>query len=100
VNGTSPAWKRRQETSPSTRTRAEALAIAEEFLPLENEALALSEPLSKYCAAPVIKSRCNIMVEQIRAIDRTRIGDGPQTKLSAEEMVQLEKSVRGVLGTH
>jgi mRNA interferase MazF len=41
---------------------------------------------------------CHVMVEQIRAIDRTRIGDGPLTKLSAEEMVELEKSTRGVLG--
>jgi mRNA interferase MazF len=41
---------------------------------------------------------CHVMVEQIRAIDRTRIGDGPLTKLSAAEIVELEKSVRGVLG--
>lgn len=41
---------------------------------------------------------CHVMVEQLRAIDRTRIGDGPITKLSSEEMTELEKSVRGVLG--
>lgn len=41
---------------------------------------------------------CHVMVEQIRAIDRTRIGDGPLTKLTAEEMMKLEKSARGVLG--
>jgi mRNA interferase MazF len=41
---------------------------------------------------------CHVMVEQIRAIDRTRIGDGPLTKLSAEEMTELEQSARGVLG--
>lgn len=41
---------------------------------------------------------CHVMVEQIRAIDRSRIGDGPLTKLSPEEMMELEKSARGVLG--
>jgi mRNA interferase MazF len=41
---------------------------------------------------------CHVMVEQIRAIDRTRIGDGPLTKLSTDELVALEESVRGVLG--
>lgn len=41
---------------------------------------------------------CHVMVEQIRAIDRRRIGDGPLTKLSAEEITELERSARGVLG--
>lgn len=41
---------------------------------------------------------CHVMVEQIRAIDRMRIGDGPLTKLTVEEMSYLEKSLRGVLG--
>ena len=38
------------------------------------------------------------MVEQIRAIDRTRIGDGPLAKLSPEEMAEPGKSMRGTLG--
>jgi predicted transcriptional regulator len=38
-------------------TRSEALAVAEGFLPLENEALALGEPSSRYRAAPVAKRR-------------------------------------------
>jgi mRNA interferase MazF len=41
---------------------------------------------------------CHVMVEQLRAIDRTRIADGPLTRLSADEMMQLEKAARGVLG--
>jgi mRNA interferase MazF len=41
---------------------------------------------------------CHIMVEQIRAIDRKRIGDGPLTKLSSEEMLELERGLRGALG--
>ena len=38
-------------------TRSEALAVAEEFLPLENEALALGEPSSRYRVAAVAKKR-------------------------------------------
>jgi mRNA interferase MazF len=41
---------------------------------------------------------CHVMVEQIRAIDRARIADGPLTKLSPDEMRALERSLRGVLG--
>jgi mRNA interferase MazF len=41
---------------------------------------------------------CHVMVEQIRAIDRMRIGDGPLTKLSSEEILELERGLRGVLG--
>jgi predicted DNA-binding protein len=39
------------------QTRSEALAIAEEFLPLENEALALGEPSSRHRVAPVAGKR-------------------------------------------
>ena len=38
-------------------TRSEALAVAEEFLPLENEALALGERSSGYRVTPVAKKR-------------------------------------------
>lgn len=41
---------------------------------------------------------CHVMVEQIRAIDRNRIGEGPLTKLTTDEMTEVEKSARGVLG--
>ena len=41
---------------------------------------------------------CHVMLEQIRTIDRMRIGDGPLTKLTSEEMKALEKGMRGVLG--
>jgi mRNA interferase MazF len=45
-----------------------------------------------------LEQDCHVMAEQIRAIDRTRIGDGPLTKLSSEEMLELERGLRGVLG--
>jgi len=41
---------------------------------------------------------CHVMSEQLRAIDRARIGDGPLTRLTPEEMAQIEKSVLGIFG--
>ena len=38
------------------------------------------------------------MAEQPRALDRTRIGEGPLTTLSAEEMAALELALRGAMG--
>jgi len=38
------------------------------------------------------------MVEQVRAIDRGRIGEGPLAVLSPEEIAQVEKSLRAALG--
>ena len=37
------------------------------------------------------------MTEQIRAVDRARIGDGPLTKLRPQEMANLERSLLAVL---
>ncbi|WP_198949822.1 type II toxin-antitoxin system PemK/MazF family toxin [Synechococcus sp. 1G10] len=38
------------------------------------------------------------MAEQPRALERTRIGEGPLTSLSAEEMAVLEQALRGAMG--
>lgn len=38
------------------------------------------------------------MADQPRALDRGRIGDGPLTTLTAEELAALERALRGVLG--
>jgi mRNA interferase MazF len=38
------------------------------------------------------------MTEQIRALDRSHIGEGPLTKLTSDEMLALERSLLGVLG--
>lgn len=35
----------------------EALSVAEQFLPFDNEALALGEPVSKYRVSPAAKTR-------------------------------------------
>lgn len=40
----------------------------------------------------------HVMVEQIRAIDRVRLSEGPLTRLSAEEVAVVERTLRGVLG--
>lgn len=41
---------------------------------------------------------CHAMVEQLRALDRRRIGDGPLTTLARDEMAAIERSLLAVLG--
>lgn len=41
---------------------------------------------------------CQVITDQPRALDRDRIGEGPLTSLTAEEMAAVEKSLRAVLG--
>ncbi len=41
---------------------------------------------------------CQVITDQPRAIDRDRIGEGPLTSLTAEEMTAVEKSLRAVMG--
>jgi mRNA interferase MazF len=41
---------------------------------------------------------CWAMAEQPRSLDRNRIGEGPLTRLSAEEMAALERALRATLG--
>lgn len=38
------------------------------------------------------------MADQPRALDRSRIGDGPLTTLTTEELADLERALLGVLG--
>jgi len=38
------------------------------------------------------------MVDQPRSLDRSRLGDGPLTTLSREELAELERALLGVLG--
>jgi len=38
------------------------------------------------------------MADQPRALDRSRLGDGPLTILTAEELAELERALLGVLG--
>lgn len=41
---------------------------------------------------------CQVVVDQPRALDRERLGDGPLAVLTAEEMAAVEKSLTAVLG--
>jgi len=41
---------------------------------------------------------CFVMIEHIRALDRSRFGEGPLATLTAEEMAAVEKSLLGVMG--
>ncbi len=41
-----------------------------------------------------------VMVDRMRALDRSRFGDGPLTTLTAEEMAAVEKSLLAVLGMY
>jgi mRNA interferase MazF len=38
------------------------------------------------------------MIEHIRALDRSRFGEGPLTVLNTEEMAAVEKSLLGLMG--
>lgn len=42
--------------------------------------------------------QCQVVVDQPRALDKDRFGDGPLTSLTAEEMTAVEQSLKGVLG--
>jgi len=41
---------------------------------------------------------CQVVVDQPRALDRSRFGEGPLTTLTAEEMTKVEKSLKAVMG--
>ena len=41
---------------------------------------------------------CQIIVDQPRALDRSRFGEGPLTRLTADDMAAVEKSLRVVFG--
>lgn len=41
---------------------------------------------------------CQVITDQPRTLDRSRIGEGPLATLTAEEMAAVEKSLRAVMG--
>jgi mRNA interferase MazF len=67
-------------------------------IPLTTQLRKGLEPLRVPIAArDRLEQDCHVMTEQIRALDRARIGVGPLTKLSAQEMADLERSLRVTL---
>ena len=43
---------------------------------------------------------CQVIIDQPRALDKMRLGDGPLTQLTAVEMTAVEKSLMAVLGMY
>lgn len=41
---------------------------------------------------------CQVLVDQPRTLDRNRIGEGPLTRLTADELAAVEKSLLAVIG--
>jgi mRNA interferase MazF len=47
-----------------------------------------------------LREPCQIVVDQPRALDRARIGDGPLTVLTGAELSAVERGLRVVLGMY
>ena len=45
-----------------------------------------------------LRRDCQVMVDQTRALDHRRIGDGPLSRLAPEELAAVERSLRAALG--
>jgi mRNA interferase MazF len=68
-------------------------------VPLTTQFRPAFEPMRiRITARDRLLKECYVMVEQPRALDRSRFGDTPLTTLTKEEMAQLEKSLKAILG--
>ncbi|HYU35609.1 MAG TPA: type II toxin-antitoxin system PemK/MazF family toxin [Thermoanaerobaculia bacterium] len=68
-------------------------------LPLTTQVNPEFEPLRiTVRAREKLHQNCQIMVEQVRTLDRTRVGEGPLTQLTELEMAAVERALAGVLG--
>ena len=68
-------------------------------LPLTTQVRASKEPLHVTIhARDRLLETCQVMPEQPRTLDRKRLGDGPLTRATSEEMQAVEKSLMAVLG--
>jgi mRNA interferase MazF len=47
-----------------------------------------------------LREDCQVVVDQPRALDRTRLGEGPLTLLTPAELTAVERSLRVVLGMY
>lgn len=43
---------------------------------------------------------CQVMVEQPRTLDRNRLGEGPLTRLTSEELAQINQALHVLLGLY
>ncbi len=68
-------------------------------LPLTTQVRPEGEPLRVTIRArEKLRQDCQVMVEQVRTLDRQRIGEGPLTQLTDIEMAAVERALAGVLG--
>lgn len=68
-------------------------------LPLTTHVRKSKEPLHVTISArDGLRQTCQVMPEQPRTLDRTRVADGPLTKLTAQEMRAVEASFKAVTG--
>jgi len=68
-------------------------------LPLTTQARPAMEPLRVTVPArDRLRETCQVIPEQPRTLDRTRLADGPLTILTAQEMAKVERALLAVLG--
>ena len=68
-------------------------------LPLTSDVRREVEPLRVTIGARGgLREDSQVLVEQPRTLDRRRLGEGPLTELSDEEMARVEESLLAVLG--
>lgn len=68
-------------------------------LPLTTKVRKSKEPLHVTIPArDRLRQACQVMPEQPRTLDRTRLADGPLTKLTPQEMTAVEASFKAVTG--
>lgn len=68
-------------------------------IPLTTQQRVGTEPLRVPIAARgrLLKD-CYAMTDQVRALDRSRFGEGPLTTLTVEELTAVERGLKAVLG--
>jgi mRNA interferase MazF len=70
-------------------------------LPLTTQVRESKEPLHvTIVARDELAQTCQVMPEQPRSLDRRRLIEGPLTRLTADEMERVERSLRAVLGLY
>jgi len=47
-----------------------------------------------------LQQNCQVMVDQPRTLDRGRLGEGPLTRLTAEELAQVDQALHVLLGLY
>lgn len=69
------------------------------MLPLTTQVRVSKEPLHVTIARrDRLAQACQVMPEQPRTLDRTRLIEGPLTRLTDDELLAVERSLRAVLG--